>query len=104
MGTTTTNVTDFKRIALILARLGPDATQADAAAMDGPLSRSHPGVPIGDIPDEVFQWLRSGEGVAPVVILAPASATSLLGIYLDLDEQGRAELLAAAQRLARPPS
>ena len=91
---------DHHRIADLLDRLGPAATEQDARRIDPALRQAYPGVAIPDLPAEMFSWLRDGTGQAPVVCVVPASATSLLGLYADMDEDKRARLLASAQALA----
>lgn len=95
-----TDPTD-KRLLAILERLGPEASEQDAHTLAAVLDQAYPGVPIEELPAEMFNWLRAGEGSPPVVAVIPASATSLLGIYVDLSETQRAQLLTAAQAISR---
>lgn len=92
------------RIAAILNLLGPDATERDARCIEPVLAQAFPGVPIAGLPPETFAWLRDGSGRAPVVVVVPASATSLLGIYADMTDTKRAQLMAMATAISMDSS
>jgi len=72
--------------------LGPDATFDDARELDAALGGVHP----SQLPPETFQWLREGEGPAP-------SASTLLGIYNDLSDSRKADLVECAKVIAMAP-
>lgn len=83
-----------------MARLGAEATEMDAARIEPHLSQAYPGVDPADMPDETFFWLREGCGRPPVVCVVPPSATSLLGLYVDMTDTGRGKLLEHAKAIA----
>lgn len=93
--------TTRNRIEMLMARLGAEASMIDAERIDPLLSLVFPGIDPRDMPDEVFSWLRDGTGKPPVVCLVPPSATTILGMYVDMTDTGRAKLTESARAITR---
>lgn len=73
-------------------RLGPDATEQDAAEV----ADAFPGVAADDLPDELFSRVRDGSG-------EPPSLAALVGLYNDMSDSRKADLLEAAHVIALAP-
>jgi len=80
-------------------RLGPGVGRKQLEEVRAVLADRWSGRNLSEVPDTVWHWVRTGEGPQPVEVLLPPSATSLMGIYMDLPDQKRERLLAMAKSL-----